>query len=198
MKIGILTHYDVNNMGAQLQMYATYNQLKSMGHEPIVLTYIKNYDFAYEEKLKNQVSIKSIPYYIKNYVFKKGIGLSVFNAKKFRKNKKFRDKSFNFCNYAGAQIDCALIGSDEVYSIPMGINIMMYGHGMLTGKVFSYAPSFGQTDLETIKKHNCEALISSGISNLTASSARDENTYKIVEQLTGQSAPNSLRPCAFI
>ena len=31
MKIGILTHYNVNNQGAQLQMYALYNKLKELG-----------------------------------------------------------------------------------------------------------------------------------------------------------------------
>ncbi|MEG0155138.1 MAG: hypothetical protein RR678_07130, partial [Lachnospiraceae bacterium] len=68
MKIGILTHYDVNNMGAQLQLYALYNQIEQMGHEPIVLEYNKNYDFNCKEKLKNQITIKSIPYIISNYL----------------------------------------------------------------------------------------------------------------------------------
>lgn len=53
MKIGILTHYDVNNQGAQLQMYALYSKLEELGHTPKVLTYSKNYDFKMEERLKN-------------------------------------------------------------------------------------------------------------------------------------------------
>ncbi len=32
MKIGILTHYDVNNQGAQLQMYALKRELEKLGH----------------------------------------------------------------------------------------------------------------------------------------------------------------------
>ena len=39
MKIGILTHYNVNNQGAQLQLYALSSYLKELGHDVYVLTY---------------------------------------------------------------------------------------------------------------------------------------------------------------
>ena len=61
MKIGILTHYDVNNQGAQLQLFAMYHLLQAMGHEPVVLTYKKNYDFVPELERRNQITIASIP-----------------------------------------------------------------------------------------------------------------------------------------
>ncbi|MPM13907.1 hypothetical protein SDC9_60267 [bioreactor metagenome] len=194
MKVGILTHYDVNNQGAQLQMYALYNKLIELGHIPIILTYTKNFDFNSGERLKNQVSLKSIPYYLKNYMLKKGIGLTIFNVKKYSLNKKFRDNYFSYEGYANSNIDCAIIGSDEVFSIPVGVNIMMYGHGLLTDKVFSYAPSFGQTDTELIKKHNCTELIRSGLLKFKAISARDIHTYKTIKHLTGIDAETVCDP----
>lgn len=42
MKIGILTHYTVNNQGAQLQLAAMCEFLRQLGHTPVVLTYEKN------------------------------------------------------------------------------------------------------------------------------------------------------------
>ena len=49
MKIGILTHYNVSSHGAYLQLYAMSRILQERGHEPFVLTYRKNFDFAEED-----------------------------------------------------------------------------------------------------------------------------------------------------
>lgn len=188
MKIGILTHYDVNNQGAQLQMYALYKKLEEMGHEPVILTYVKNYDFDKEKKLRYQATIKSIPYYIKNYLIDCGIGATYRNYKKLQKNKKFRKNTFKFENYATANIDMAIVGSDEVFSIPMGVNMMMYGHCVNTNKMISYAPSFGQTDIKLLEKYHAKTLVSEGLKKFIDLSARDENTYNIIKELTDRKA----------
>lgn len=188
MKVGILTHYDVNNQGAQLQMYGLYNQLIKMGHTPKVLSYVKNYDFERESALKYQVSLKSIPYYIKHYLCEKGLGSTFFNYNKYKKNKKFRNNYFEIENYCIADIDCAIVGSDEVWSIPYGVNDMMYGHYVNTDNMISYAPAFGQTDMKMINKYHAREVIASGISKFKAISARDEHTYKMVKELTGREA----------
>jgi len=185
MKVGILTHYNVNNQGAQLQMYALYNKLIELGHSPVVLTYNKNFDFDNESKLKNQVSLRSFPYFIKNYLFAKGFGLTLHNTRKYRVNKSFRLQNFKFEDYVNANIDMAIIGSDEVFSISCGINIMMYGHGVNTQQVIAYAPSFGQTDLSQIEKYHCKNLIISGLKQFKALSARDTHTALLTQELTG-------------
>ena len=87
MKIGILTHYNVNNQGAQLQLYSLYCYLEDLGHTPYVLTYQKNFDFLLEEAKKNTVSLSSIPYYMKHYMLEKGFGLTKHNAEKYLKLK---------------------------------------------------------------------------------------------------------------
>lgn len=188
MKIGILTHYNVNNQGAQLQMYALYNYLKEMGHIPKILTYNKNFDFEQENKLRFQTSIRSVPYYLNNYLFKRGIGSTMHNIRKLSANKKFRKSYFDFENYIDADIDLAIVGSDEVFSIEMGINIMMYGHGVNTDKIISYAPSFGQTDMTRIEKYHCKELIQSGLLQFKNISARDIHTANIIEKITGRKA----------
>lgn len=185
MKIGILTHYDVNNQGAQLQMYALYNKIIELGHVPKILTYVKNFDFNFCERLKNQVSIKSIPYYLKSYMLDRGFNLTLFNTKKYLANQRFRNNYYQFEKYATADINCAIVGSDEVFSIPVGVNMMMYGHCLSTGNVFAYAPSFGETNIILLKKHHCSELVSSGLLKFKALSARDTHTYEMIKSLTG-------------
>lgn len=189
MKIGILTHYDVNNQGAQLQLYAMYRLLRQMGHDPIVLTYRKNYDFEPEQQLRNQIGIRSIPYILKNFLFSRGVGLTWHNVQKYLRNKRFRLRTFEHCDYAHAPIDLAVVGADEVWSLESGCNMMMYGHGVNTDRVVAYAPSFGQTDLARIDRYRCRRLIASGIAGFSSLAVRDRHTADTVRQLTGQEAP---------
>lgn len=186
MKIGILTHYDVNNLGTQLQMYATYHTLLKLGHEPVVLTYNKNYDFAYEQKLRNQVGLRSVPYLMREFLFKKGFRQTWHNAIKYCINRDFRRKHFTFEYYAASDAEAVIVGADEVFSLEVGINMMMYGHGMKTGNLIAYAPAFGQTEMATLERHHARVLIESGLRNFKALSARDQHTWDMISKLTGK------------
>lgn len=186
MRIGILTHYDVNNQGAQLQLYAMYKMLEDWGHAPVVLTYRKNYDFVPELEKRNQISLSSVPYILKHFLLEKGPGLTWHNVRKYMANKNFRKRSFRFASYCSAEIDAAIVGADEVFSLELGANMMMYGHGVNTNNMIAYAPSFGQTDMKRIEQFHCRQLIASGLGHFSSLSARDERTRQIVEALTGR------------
>lgn len=187
MKIGILTHYTVNNQGAQLQLYALYNFLKDLGHDVYVQTYRKNYDFdSNNNEKRNEISAKSIGYILKEFVLKKGIRLTLHNIKKYKINNKFRTDNFNFCHYAIDHVDVSVVGSDEVFSIDYGPNIMMFGHGVNADHLIAYAPCIGRTTMEEIEAKHCRALMESGLKQFEALSARDEHTIKMVSFLTGE------------
>lgn len=186
MKIGILTHYDVNNQGAQLQMYALTKEVEKLGHEAKIMTYVKNYDFDNDKRLKYQPSIKSIPIYVKEYLIKRGFKSLLRNYKKLKLNKDFRKKNFVFENYATADIDMAIVGSDEVFSIPMGVNMMMYGHCVNTNKMVSYAPAFGQTNIELLEQRHSKTIVAEGLKNFVDLSARDEHTLRMIKELTNR------------
>lgn len=186
MKIGILTHYDVNNLGAQLQMYATYHTLLGLGHQPVILTYNKNFDFAYDQRLRNQISLRSVPYLLREFLLKKGLRQTWHNTKKYSINRNFRMTHFAFENYATSDVEAVIVGADEVFSLEVGINMMMYGHGMKTGNIIAYAPTFGQTDMAIIEKHHARALIESGLRSFIALSARDQHTWNMISCLTGR------------
>ena len=187
MKIGILTHYNVASHGAYLQLYAMHKTLEGLGHEPYVLTYVKNYDFATgDEARKFQVGFKSVSFYLKRYLIDTGFANCAFQAKKQRELRSFGSRTFSYRPYALEGLDAAVIGADEVLSLQYGVNYMMYGHGVGARNTFAYAPSFGQTDMERIERFHVRELMTSGLASMQGVSARDEETAKLIERLCGR------------
>ncbi len=84
--------------------------------------------------------------------------------------------------------DAVAIGSDEVFSLEIGINPFFYGHGVKAKCIFSYAGCFGPTTLEETKILHLDQLVASGLSQLNAVSTRDQNSANIVKALTGRDA----------
>ena len=76
MDIGIITHYDVHNHGALLQLNALCKVLKKMGYEATALRFEKNYDFLGIE-LKDKYNI-SLRFY--------SLLLYLFGSKRIRKD----------------------------------------------------------------------------------------------------------------
>lgn len=190
MNIGILTHYNVASHGAYLQLYAMSRALEERGHKPFVLTYGKNYDFAEgDEARKFQVGLSNVPYYLKKYLVETGPKNTLFQVRKQRELRAFGSATFEYLPYAQAGMDAAVIGADEVFSLQYGVNIMMYGHAVDAGSVFSYAPSFGQTDVARIDRYHVRELIASGLASLQGLSVRDEGSAEVVERLCGFRPP---------
>ena len=66
MKYGIITHYDVHNHGALLQLNALKQVLKNLDIEATALRFDKNYDFIGSAlKAKYEIGFKSLNIYIK-------------------------------------------------------------------------------------------------------------------------------------
>ncbi|MCH5296600.1 MAG: polysaccharide pyruvyl transferase family protein [Ruminococcus sp.] len=188
MKIGILTHYSVYNQGAQLQMYAMKHWLEEHGHQVIILTYEKNFDFNKSEASKNSASVGAIGYYIKNYLLDKGFGLTVFNTRKVMALKK-AFQNVETAPYDHSGCDAIIIGSDEVFSIDVGCNKMMYGCGLGNVPAIAYAPAFGRTTEELLKEFNCYEIVQKGLQNMYALSARDLHTQQMIDSMTGRKVP---------
>lgn len=188
MKIGILTHYNVYNMGAQLQMTSLEAWLRELGHEVKILTYEKNFDFMEGEKERNSASWKALPFYIKHYLIEKGPGLTLFNYRKVRAIDR-SIKEHSFAPYDKSGCDAIVIGSDEVFSIDVGLNPMMYGHGLGSVPAIAYAPAFGRATEEDLKSHGCYELIREGLSDMFELSARDTHTQEMIRSMTGREVP---------
>ena len=188
MKVGILTHYNVYNQGALLQMTAMHHWLKNQGHEPVILTYEKNFDFMEGEKEKNSASLKALPYYLRHYLLEKGLGLTLFNTRKVLAMKQAR-KQFAYAPHNASGCDAIVIGSDEVYSIDVGCNRMMYGHDLGGVPAIAYAPAFGRTTMEILDEFHCTDIVRSGLAGMRHLSARDTHTRDMVAAFTGREVP---------
>ena len=189
MKIGILTHYQVESHGALLQLYALTEYLRQTGHHVYTLTYPKSLDFADQKgRKKFSVGLGSIPFYLKEYLFKQGPSYIGTMARKHFSLRSFNKKHFTFLPYAQCGVDAAIVGSDEVWSIQLGANMMMYGHGVDAQRMISYAPSFGQTSIVDLAAHRCRPLVSAGLNSFDYLSVRDLGSQNIVQELTGKTA----------
>lgn len=183
--IGILTHYQVHNHGAILQMHGLYHTLENLGWNPCVLTYQKNLSFI-DPKLakKYNISLHSVPFYAK-YICTQNPVFITFQFLKRKVLNNFMRTHYRFEPLQQSCPDAVVIGSDEVFSLEVGVNIMMYGHTVPAGKVFSYAASFGQTDTKRIADKHCTALIANGLKMLKAICVRDKSSADTVAALTG-------------
>lgn len=189
MTYGIITHYDVHNHGAILQLNALVQVLRGkFGMEAAALRFDKNYDFLGRElKSKYEVSLRSAGIYL-NYLKENGWRRMLFNVKKKRLLESFKTRERLVGNYYTecGKLDGVIIGSDEVFALHTGPTPVFFGHGCPADKVFSYAGSFGPTTIEDVDRLNCRALVSSGLRSMAGLSVRDRNSMRIVRDLTGR------------
>ena len=191
-KAGIITHYNVHNHGAHLQLFALIQELKELGYIAQALQFQKNYDFmgGADAGKKYNISLRSIPTYLK-YTVQNGVDRTAYNVKKREILSEFRKKYNVVGKYysEAADIDLVVIGSDEIFSIEAGPNPWYYGIGVPCKKQVSYAASFGPTTLEMIDEHNMMAMVTAGINNINAITVRDQNSADIVKHYTGREVP---------
>lgn len=188
MKYGIITHYDVLNHGAMLQLNALIQVLKGCDVEARALQFEKNYDFMdRKQKSKYKFGIGSVIVYVK-FLKERGIRNFLFLYKKTNLQNRFKKKH----NLIGpfytecGELDGVVIGSDEVFALHTGPTPVFWGHALPSKKVFSYAGCFGPTTIEDIDRKNCRAFVESGLKSMAGLAMRDQNSIKIAEKLTGK------------
>ena len=83
MKYGIITHYDVHNHGAFLQLNGLKKVLKrDFNIDAQALQFVKNYDFSDKSvKDKHVIGLGSIGFFL-NYIRERGLGIFIFNIVK--------------------------------------------------------------------------------------------------------------------
>lgn len=190
MKFGIITHYDVHNHGALLQLNALIQVLANKGIEAYALQFDKNYDFlGVKLKSKYNISIKSIPFYLK-YLKEQGLKKTLFNIKKRKILEKFKREQLLIGGYYTDEKDlnAVIIGSDEVFALHTGPTPVFWGYALPSDNVFVYAGCFGPTTIKDITKKHCLSFVKGGLENMKALSVRDKNSYDIIKALTGKNA----------
>lgn len=186
MKIGILTYYGVHNHGAVLQANALKTVLEQKGHECGFLEFERSYsNISQQQANKYKIGLGSIGFYAK-YMMEKGIGNILYNVSKKRTLGKFRNANIPMMGkYEEFTGDLAVIGSDEVFSLEIGVNPFLYGNELKTKHIISYAGCFGPTTYEEVVKQGQQKMISDGLHRMDAVSVRDQNSMDTVKKTSG-------------
>lgn len=183
MRIGILTWYKALNHGAVLQAYASQMVLQGLGYECGMLNY--------EREVKSQQSIVTIlkkkirstfPW---EYSYRKNI--KSLEKEKRKQFDRFIDDHLNiFGKYENTRVDVAIIGSDMVFSLGQGYNPYMFGKGLLTDRLISYAASSGGYKIDLAKKMGVVNEISDQLKIFNAIGCRDSVTEEFVKSISGR------------
>lgn len=186
MKIGILTYYGVHNHGAVLQANALKTVLESKGHECGFLEFERSYsNISQKQANKYKFGLGSISFYAK-YLMEKGTGNILYNMSKKRTLSRFRTTNIPMLGkYENFNGDLAVIGSDEVFSLEIGVNPFLYGNGLKAKHIISYAGCFGPTNYEDVIKQGLQKMISEGLHHMDAISVRDQNSLETVRKTAG-------------
>ena len=87
-------------------------------------------------------------------------------------------------------VGVVVIGSDEVFNCTQktwfGFSSQLFGKGLNASRIITYAASFGATTIDKLQLVGKKEIVSSLLHDLDAISVRDENSMKVIEELTGR------------
>ena len=199
--VGILSMQRVINYGSFLQAYALKQLLLQNGADEVYFIDIeKGRELPGFEYSKNQSKWHKLKRLLQ--IIFTGLLFQKIRDREFTKRLK---KSIEDCfpileldKPAPKEFDLVVIGSDEVFNCcqraPWGYTLQLYGKVLNAKKVVSYAGSFGHTRYEQLVQLGIDKEIGETMKTMAAISVRDQNSYDIVEKLTGIKAEMHLDP----
>lgn len=186
MKIGILSMQEVKNYGSFLQAFSLKSNIESLGH---ICEFINIIPGKQLEKYRQRKFFKV------KLLIKRLWGWDFI--KRFRSIYKFQSRfSKEFLPYLGVKpginttyYDVIVIGSDEVFNCAQktwfGFSPQLFGKNLNTGKIITYAASFGATTTEKLADIGIQNEVSKLLTKIENISVRDENSFKVIKELTG-------------
>lgn len=199
MKVGIMSMQRIINYGSFLQAYGLKKTIESLGHTVEFVDYEINPPIAVDETYEKS-----------NKFFDKILrGIKIIFSAKYRKRrnddirqnlafseyyKKFSNEWLPVLGVTNIKnitpvLDVLVIGSDEVFNCTqsgeaVGYSLQLFGKDNKANRIITYAASFGNTNIEKLYKYGIEKEIGNLLSKFDAISIRDENSHKIVEQIS--------------
>jgi hypothetical protein len=190
MKIGILTFHRCINYGSYWQTRCLYERLTGLGYEVEILdhrsirTDIAELRCALKPVLPTPVPDSDIPLYRK----KTEKFFDLFSS--YRLSDAFNiDNPPSFHKY-----DLIIVGSDEVWNLShpwFGGHALFFGSNLNSGKLISYAASFGNYD----SSNKLDATWVSRLLHFDRISVRDYNSSEIIRNALGYEPEIVLDPC---
>lgn len=200
-KVGIMSMQRIANYGSFLQAYALKQLIENLGHTVEFVDYHVGPPIVKDGADSGNRYIRKI---------KKGIEIFRYKAPlphklSFIQYKQSFAKKYlpmlgvtETMNYNPA-LDCLVIGSDEVFNCiqknaNVGYSLELFGKDNRAKKLITYAASFGNTTIEKLDKYKKAEEVRNLLGKFDALSARDLNTGRIMEKLTGRTPVYHLDP----
>lgn len=199
MRIGILTFHRGNNYGGILQCYALQQVLKKLGHTVEVIDYCHNDNRRLVHKLYSKYStadniggfLSSLSDFIckhRTVPFDKALNdASIKEFDKFRSTYLNISKpldSNNIGDYANAEYDLIITGSDQVWT-PLFDDPMVYmidWEPQFQGKRMSYAACSAHKNLRCSQRN----VVKGCLSKFDLITVRDSTTQQLVKNVLGK------------
>ena len=199
-KVGIMSMQRIANYGSFLQAYALKQLIEEQGNEVQFVDYhvgspvIKDSENCNKLRRKIEKGMETFQYkapFLHKLSF---IRYKQSFAKKYMPLLGIGDNM----NY-NPELDCLVIGSDEVFNCiqknaNVGYSPELFGKDNQAKKVITYAASFGNTTIDKLRKYDKSDEVAELLNEIDNISVRDENSGKIVEELTGKEVVYNLDP----
>lgn len=200
-KVGIMSMQRIANYGSFLQAYALKQLLEKQDCK------VEFVDYHVDEPVVTEHVDKR-----NKYMRKLEKGLEIFDSEAPFSHKMafiqykqlFSKKYMPLLNVSAAmnynpQLDCLVIGSDEVFNCiqknaNVGYSLELFGKNSRADCLITYGASFGNTTLDKLRKYGKTDEIGSLLKKFDGISVRDDNSGKIVEALTGKRPVYHLDP----
>lgn len=195
MNIGILSMQQVPNYGSFLQAYGLKTVLESLGHSVSFIDIIPGEQLPQFKQGKYTNIKKGLKRLICRNPFK-----MVYYSLKFHLRYKNEFSKILYQDNANIlKFDAVVIGSDEVFNIAQstwfGFSKQLFGDGINTTKIISYAACCGATTVEKLNELGLERIIGDMLDkNFSAISVRDDNSLRLVRTLTGKIPQKNIDP----
>lgn len=207
-RVGIMTMHRVKNSGSFLQAY---------GLKKVVESLDCNVEFVdFELKLLHEEEKNSFLYencyFLWKFFHDLKIRMSDGGKEKLAQENSIRRFHFKYVNeylpelMGGKaeenytpELDTLVIGSDEVFNLAQyaeeyEIPYQLVGEDNNADRLISYAASFGHTTKEDIEKYFMTNKLTGLLKKFDAVSVRDENSFNIISELTGNFPATHIDP----
>lgn len=184
-KIGIMSMQRIINYGSFMQAYCLKKTIEKLGCKVIFVDYTIEASVTKKDNFLPKIK----------RILKEGI-ISHFRTRKIwlKFNTLYNEKCLPLLDISSQEIhypeiDCLVIGSDEVFNCTqendktVGFSKELFGKNYEYTQIISYAACFGSTTLEKLKHYNIDYQIADLLKNFKSISVRDENSKIIVDNL---------------
>lgn len=192
-KVGIMSMQRIANYGSFLQAYALKQLIEGLGHKVEFVDYHIGAPVIKDNADNRNKYVRKIEKGLETFRYKAPLSHKLA----FIQYKQLFGKKYmpilgitDEMNYT-PELDCLVIGSDEVFNCiqknsNVGYSPELFGKDNRAKKLITYAASFGNTTIEKLDRYGKKQEVGGLLYKFDALSARDMNTGKIIESLTGR------------